>query len=112
MRDVERKLSVTHMDPHTLRWVLPWERRVAVWGTNRIRQVQGNSRDLTAGAYVILAAIWGTTGGLLVIVGIAVDAESKSGFSGSVVMAIGLLLLAVGTLRQIQARNCRRRHEP
>src|ERR1700735_2052889 len=52
--------SARHRGRNQFRWLLPGESVVAVWGMNRVSKVQGNSRDLVAGAYTVLAALWGS----------------------------------------------------
>jgi hypothetical protein len=48
--------------------MFPGERRLATWGANRVLMVQrGDSRQLVAGAYVILAALWGAVGGVIIL---------------------------------------------
>ena len=100
------------VDPNRFKWLLPGERRVALWGANRVRKVQGNSKDLVAGAYVILAAIWGSTGGVIVVVGVILDAISKTGVAGSTLLLVGLVPLAIGGIRIAQSRNERQQIDP
>jgi hypothetical protein len=101
------------IDPSTFEWMFPGERRVAMWGTNRVRKVQrGDSRQLVSGAYVILAAMWGSLGGTVGLIGIVLDATAKSGTAGSPLFVAAGVLLAVGALRQFQSRNARRRGDP
>jgi hypothetical protein len=56
------------INSNIFRWMFPGERRLATWGANRVLMVQrGDSRQLVAGAYVILAALWGAVGGVIIL---------------------------------------------
>lgn len=99
------------IDPMYFHFLLPGERRIAYWGSARIRHVQGHSRQLVAGAYVILAAIWGSLGGVVVLSGIIVE-STLDGPAGPTLLLVGLVLIVVGVLRQIQSRNARARGDP
>ena len=96
------------VDPSRFQWMLPGERRIAIWGANRVRVVQGDSRDLVAGAYAILAALWGSIGGVVVLLGVILDAVSGGGTTGSAFLLAGIAPLAVAAIRAMQSRNARR----
>ena len=87
--------------------MIPGERRIARWGMGRVQRVQGNSKDLVAGAYVILASLWGSIGGVLVLLGIGLDVASKDGTAGSALLIVGLVPLAVAAIRIAQSRRAR-----
>lgn len=110
--DLDDGQNVTVVDPKIFRWMLPGERRLANWGTGRIRKVQGDSRQLVAGAYVILAAMWGSLGGIVGLVGIVLLAATKRSSAGPVLLIGGAVLIGIGVLRQVQSRNARRRGDP
>jgi hypothetical protein len=104
-------LNVT-VDPSEFQWMMPGERRIAIWGTNRVRMVQSNSKDLVAGAYVVLAALWGSIGGVVVLLGVILDAVSRNGISGSALLLAGIASLAVAALRVVQSRKARHTGDP
>jgi hypothetical protein len=87
--------------------MLPGERRIARWGMGRVQKVQGSSKDLVAGAYVIVASLWGSIGGVLVLLGIALDVASKGGTAGSTLLLVGFAPLAVAGIRIVQSRRAR-----
>jgi hypothetical protein len=69
----DRDYPSQRYDRHTFYWLLPGEGRVAFWAMGRVQNVQGNSKELVAGGYTVLAAIWGSLGGVIGLVGIALD---------------------------------------
>jgi hypothetical protein len=95
-------------EPLPFHWMVPGERRIAMWGANRVRRVQGNSRDLVSGSYLILASLWGSIGGVLILLGVIFDAADVGGNAGSILLLVGLLLLAVSAGRIAQSRSSRK----
>ncbi|HVA02512.1 MAG TPA: hypothetical protein VMU64_02095 [Acidimicrobiales bacterium] len=102
---------MTLVEPEPFRWMLPGERRIAMWGTYRVRKVQGDSRKLVAGGYIILAAIWGSVGGIIMVAAIVVMTATK-GNPNPFLYVAGFVFLGIGFIRQIQSRNARRNGEP
>lgn len=98
---------MNRVDSRSFHWLLPGERKIAVWAMGRVQRVQGDSRQLVAGAYVILASLWGSVGGLLVLVGIFTDVTSSSGSGGGVLLLLGIALCAVAGVRIAQSRVAR-----
>jgi hypothetical protein len=90
----------------------PGERRLALWAAERVRMVQGDSRQLVAGAYVALAAMWGPIGVVIGLVGIVIDVTVKTSPTGVVFIVMGIALVGVGVLRQVQSRNARKCGDP
>jgi hypothetical protein len=86
----------------------PGERRIALWGAGRIRKIQGDSRQLVAGAYVILAAMWGSVGGIVIFIGIIVNATATRSPAGLLLIVVGIALVGVGLLRQVQSHHARK----
>lgn len=74
---------------------------------SRVQRVQGDSRELVAGAYIALAAIWGSLGGIFGLVGIVLDAIGSDGPSGTIFLLVGLLILVLAFFRQLQSRRAR-----
>jgi hypothetical protein len=107
MKDQEQPLQ--HGEKPIFHWLLPGETRVATWAMSRVRKVQGNSQQLVAGAYIVLAAMWGSLGGVIGLIGIALDSSSKDGASGNPYVLACLPVLAIGILRQVQSRRARLR---
>jgi hypothetical protein len=91
------------------RWMLPGERAVAVWGAGRAQKVQGDSRELVSGAYIIVAALWGLLGATVMLVGALVDVVGSGGPSSTTAFIIGAILLTVSFFRQTQSRRARKR---
>lgn len=99
--------SPGNVDRSSFRWLLPGERPVAVWALGRVQKVQGNSRQLLAGAYIILAALWGTLGGT---VGLVFGVLEFTNVHGPVIPGLfvaALALWGIAIVRQIQARRAR-----
>lgn len=92
--------------------MLPGEKRLALWAAGRAEKVQGNTRDLVSGAYIILAALWGLLGAVVLLVGALVDTVARGGSSALILFVAGAALLAVGFLRQIQSRHAREHDSP
>lgn len=69
--------------------------------------MQGNSKHLVAGAYVVVAALWGSVGGLLTLVGVGLDIVSKDGDAGSALLLLGFVPLMVAVMRIVQSRRAR-----
>jgi hypothetical protein len=105
----DRRSAVVH--DRDFRWLLPGERRLAFWGAGRVRKVQGDSRQLVAGAYVILAAMWGSLGGIVGLVSVVLD-FARGAAAGYVLPVVAIALCRIGMLRLIQSRNARRCGEP
>lgn len=103
---------VAPIDPGRFRALAPGERRLALWAAGRVQMVQGDSRQLVAGAYVALAAMWGSLGVVIGLVGIVIDTTAKKSPTGVVLILVGIALVGVGVLRQGQSRNARKRGEP
>jgi hypothetical protein len=98
------------VDPKFFRWMVPGERRFAVWATKRILMVQhGDSRQLVAGAYTVLASTWTSLGGIVLMGGLATYVFTKAGALASALLTAGCALVATGFLRQVQSRNARKR---
>jgi hypothetical protein len=93
-------------------WLFPGETRVATWAIGRVQKVQGNSKELVAGAYIVLAAMWGSLGGVVCLIGIVIDITSKDGSPGTTYLLVGLVGVIIGILRQLQSRRARQRNRP
>lgn len=100
------------VDPRIFHWMIPGERRIATWSVDRVQGVQGNSKDLVAGAYIVLAALWGSIGGVVILVGVILDVVSKSGTTGSTCLFAGMVPLVVAVIRVIQSRHARQLADP
>lgn len=90
------------------RWMLPGEKGVALWAAGRAQKVQGNTRDLVSGSYVIVAALWGLLGAMAMLAGVLVDTVGREGSSALIVFLAAAALLAISFLRQIQSRHARK----
>ncbi|MGC2168342.1 MAG: hypothetical protein WA580_04490 [Acidimicrobiales bacterium] len=91
--------------------MIPGERAVAIWCAHRVLRVQGNSKELVAGVYIALAALWGSLGGAVVMIGVVLDIISRGGVAGSGFLLSGLVPLAIAAIRIAQSRNSRKRGE-
>lgn len=89
------------------KWMLPGERRVASWGARRAKMVQGDSRQLVSGAYIILAALWALVGSTVTLVGALLDL--LGGSSSPVIFGVGAMFLSISFFRQVQSRRSRER---
>lgn len=98
------------IDLSRLRLMAPGERRLALWAGGRIQKVQGDSRQLVAGAYMVLAAVWGSLGAVIGLVGIMVEIQKNS--AGLILIIVGIAFGAVSFFRQAQSRAARRRDDP
>jgi hypothetical protein len=99
--------------PERFDLMLPGERRMAVWAVGRVMKVQegrAGAVQLVAGAYVVLAAFWGSIGGMVGLVGIGLLFANIP--AGYIVLIVAFLPLAVSAMRQIQARRSRARGDP
>ena len=72
--------------------------------------MQGDSRQLVAGGYTILASIWGSVGGMIIVAAIVVI--MATGEPNPFLYAAGFAFLGIGAIRQVQSRNARRHGEP
>jgi Flp pilus assembly protein TadB len=103
--DQDGGAPVTHSN---FSWMLPGEKRVAIWAAGRAKKVQGNTRDLVSGSYIIVAALWGLLGAVVMLAGALVDTVGRAGSSALIIFVAGAALLAVGFLRQLQSRHARK----
>jgi hypothetical protein len=92
-----------------LRFLLPVERGVGVLLLRRVKRVQQNDKDLVAGAYILLAAMWGF---LASLAGIAFLLLLVTGVDGPAIIGVLLgvvFLLGMGLVRRTQCQRSRRR---
>lgn len=86
---------------------------MAVWAAGRVMKVQegrAGAVQLVAGAYIVLAAFWGSLGGVIGLVGIGLlFANIRAGY---VFLVVAFVPLAIGVIRQIQSRHSRMRGDP
>jgi len=94
-----------------VRFLLPGERRLALWGASRVRETQGNPKQLLAGVYTVLAALWGTAGAAIGVVGVALDVLGH-GRPAAAFIAAAFVLLGVSGVRQLQSRAALRSGSP
>lgn len=83
----------------SFRWLFPGERRLGRWAAHRVESVQGDRRDLLAGAYLLLAALWGSIGGLMGLIGIGLDFADRDG-NPWLLAALALIAISFGRILQ------------
>jgi ABC-type proline/glycine betaine transport system permease subunit len=75
------------------------------------RRFRATLETFVAGAYVVLASMWGSLGGLLVLTGIVVDWDGNTR-PGLIVGLVGIALLAMAFVRLTQSRRARQSGRP
>ncbi|MBU6495345.1 MAG: hypothetical protein KGR42_02875 [Acidobacteria bacterium] len=91
--------------------MVPGERRVALWAVGRVQRTQGNSRHLVAGAYYLLAALWGSLGSVVAIVDETLIIENNYSAGKTLLLVVGAIA-CVGYLRILQRRAALKRGDP